>query len=55
MSVGIFANTARLHELSVVAAAQATRDGSLTSVAHATVLLHGYSDLAHFNAFIMVE
>jgi hypothetical protein len=40
----------QLHELSVVAAAEAVRDGSLTSVAYATALLRRHRDHAGLNA-----
>ena len=45
----------QLHELSVVAVAQAIKDGTLTSVAYATELLRRHRDLAHLNAFITVD
>lgn len=45
----------QLHELSVVAAAQSIRDGSLTSVAYATALLSRYRDNLDLNAFITVN
>jgi indoleacetamide hydrolase len=48
-------SSSQLHELSVVAAAQAMKDGSLTSVAYSTALLRRYHDLVDLNAFITVN
>jgi Asp-tRNA(Asn)/Glu-tRNA(Gln) amidotransferase A subunit family amidase len=48
-------SSSQLHELSVVAAAQAIKDGSLTSVAYATALLRRYHEHADLNAFITVN
>jgi Asp-tRNA(Asn)/Glu-tRNA(Gln) amidotransferase A subunit family amidase len=48
-------SSSQLHELSVVAAAQAIKDGSLTSVAYATALLRRYHDHVDLNAFITVN
>jgi indoleacetamide hydrolase len=56
MSSKILENSSsQLHELSVVAAAQAMNDGSLTSVAYATALLRRYHEHADLNAFITVN
>jgi indoleacetamide hydrolase len=48
-------SSSQLHELSVVAAAQAIKDGSFTAVAYATALLRRYHDHADLNAFITVN
>ena len=48
-------SSSQLHELSVIAAAQSIRDGSLTSVAYATALLRRYRDNLDLNAFITVN
>jgi len=56
MSSKILANSSsQLHWLSVVAAAQAIKDGSLTSVAYAAALLRRYHDHVDLNAFITVN
>jgi Asp-tRNA(Asn)/Glu-tRNA(Gln) amidotransferase A subunit family amidase len=45
----------QLHELSIADAAEAIRDGSITSVAYATALLRRHRDHADLNTFITVN